>query len=573
MKRNLLLPIGIDNFRKLRENGFYYVDKTALIEQLVDSWGEVNLYTRPRRFGKSLNMSMLYEFFRIGANKELFDGLYISANKELCHTYLGRFPTIFVSLKDVGRISFDNATYCLKEVIAKEAEKFSFLLESPRLTTSQKETYKAIISVKNGEYTMSDRILSSSLNVLSELLYRHYERNCILFIDEYDVPLDKAFQYGYYDEMVDLIRELFGKALKSNPYLKAAVLTGCLRITKESIFTGLNNFKILSITDERFDEEFGFTEQEVKKILSDYGVSDHLQEIKEWYDGYRFGDADIYCPWDVMNHVDYLIQNPRATPQAYWINSSGNDLVRRFIDKADKTTKDEIERLMQGGTIKKKLHLELTYNELDDNIDNLWSVLFTTGYLTMVGKPMDGVYTLKIPNNEIKIVFKEKIHAWFSQLIKADTPHLQSFWRALATGESQVVEKILHMLLNKTISVLDPKGPKHEKEQFYHAFLDGVLVGNSHWGILSNRETGDGFADILVEAENPDLGMVIELKSVDTLQELEPACRDAIAQIETKRYDTYLHNEGRGEIWAYGIAFFKKRCKVMAKRLANQSCQ
>lgn len=569
MANELMLPVGIESFDEIRNGNFYYIDKTRLIEQLLNQWGKVNLFTRPRRFGKTLNMSMLRYFFEIGTDKSLFDGLYISQNKELCDEYLGKFPVIFISLKDVEGTTFEKANYSLVEIIAKEARRFSFLLDSDKLTSDEKDHYRAITDKECGQYTMSEMVFPSSLQVLSELLCKHYEQKTIILIDEYDVPLDKAFQNGYYREMVALIRGLLGRALKSNESLQFAVLTGCLRVSKESIFTGLNNFKVLSITDVRFDEQFGFTEDEVKKLLETYHLDSHMAEAKEWYDGYRFGDVDVYCPWDVMNYVDELKHNSNAEPGSYWINSSSNDLVKRFIDKADKTTRDEIELLLAGEAIEKRVRLELTYDEIDSSIDNVWSVLFTTGYLTQTGKPKRDVYMLKIPNEEVREVFKYQIQEWFDKTVQNDSNGLAPFWKALSNGDAKMVEDSLTRILSQTISVLDPKGSETEKEQFYHAFLSGMLVGNKNWGILSNKESGMGFADLMVETDDPNCGLIIELKSVGKITQLDDACGRAMLQIHDRRYDEYLRNEGRNEIWAYGIAFYKKRCKVVVEKLKS----
>ena len=566
----LKLPVGIENFEEIRKEGFYYIDKTGLIEQLLNQWGKVNLFTRPRRFGKTLNMSMLRYFFEIGTDKALFEGLYISRNEKLCEEYLGKYPVVFISLKNVDGLTFEDAKYQLVELIGIEAERFHFLLGSDKLTENEKSRYRALIKIRDGHYTMDSGIVASSLQTLSQLLYKHYGQKTIILIDEYDVPLDKAFQHGYYKEMVATIRALFGTALKTNEALQFAVLTGCLRVSKESIFTGLSNFKVLSITDARFDEQFGFTEGEVETLLGAYHLESHLSETKNWYDGYHFGDADIYCPWDVINHVDRLCGEPNAEPQSYWINTSGNDLVKRFVDKADKTTRDEIERLVAGETIEKSVRLELTYDEIDNSIDNLWSVLFTTGYLTQEGKPERGVYKLKIPNEEVREVFKYQIQELFNNTILKDSNGLRAFWKAFEEGNALEIEESLTRTLSKTISVLDPKGPQTEKEKFYHAFLSGMLVGNGTWGVLSNKESGDGFADLMVETDNPNSGIIIELKSVDRLSELDGACERAMTQIHDRRYDEYLRNEGRNDIWAYGIAFFKKRCKVVAEKL-NQN--
>lgn len=432
-----LMPVGIEFFDEIRTSGYYYIDKTKLIEQLLQNMGKVSLFTRPRRFGKTLNMSMLKCFFEIGTAPALFDGLYISGNKELCDTYMGKYPVIFLSLKGVEGLTFEEAKYRLIELIGTEAERFAFLDDSDRLSANEKEKYCALIALNNGKYAMEEGLLISSIQLLSKLLYQHYGQKTVILIDEYDVPLDKAFQNGYYREMVSLIRGLLGQALKTNTSLQFAVLTGCLRISKESIFTGLNNFKILSIDDARYDEQFGFTDAEVSDLLEDYDLSGHFAEIKEWYDGYHFGNADIYCPWDVINHVDHLLQEPDVCPQAYWINSSGNDLVKRFVDKADKTTRDEIEQLIAGNAIEKRIRLELTYDEIENSIDNLWSVLFTTGYLTQVGKAVDGVYRLVIPNKEVREVFVFQIQEWFRQTIVEDAKPMQELCRAFLDGDAE----------------------------------------------------------------------------------------------------------------------------------------
>ncbi len=567
MGERIKLPVGIDNFEKLRREKFYYVDKTKLIEQLLEQWGEVNLFTRPRRFGKTLNMSMLCQFFGIGTDKTLFDGLYISKNKMLCEAYMGRFPVVFISLKNVEGLTFAEAKYRFMEIIGREADKFRFLLSSEKLTKSEKERYQALISMNNGQYIMDEKNLSSSLRVLSELLCKHYDQKTIILIDEYDVPLDKAFQHGYYREMVALIRGMFGDALKTNDFLQFAVLTGCLRVSKESIFTGLNNFKVLSISDSRFDEQFGFTDEEVEALLKAYHAESHLTETKEWYDGYRFGNTDVYCPWDVINHVDRLTGDPNAKPEAYWINTSGNGLVKRFIDKADKTTRDEIERLIAGEAIEKFIRLELTYDEIDNSIDNLWSVLFTTGYLTQAGMTAAGAYKLVIPNKEVREVYKLQIQEWFKRKIFNNAEQLKDFWNAFEKGEAQSVEKYLNKTLSNSISVFDTKAHNEERENSYHMLLVGLLAGEEDWLVRSNVEAGEGFADIIVEPEDPDEGIVIELKYSKEISGMEQACEKALAQIKDRRYQEYLQNDGRNEILVYGIAFCKKRCKVVVEKL------
>lgn len=558
----LKLPVGIEDFREIRCAGFYYIDKTDLIEQLLNNWGKVNLFTRPRRFGKTLNMSMLQRFFEINADESLFNGLSIMQRKDLCDEYLGKFPVVFLTLKGVDGLTFDKARQKLTSLVAREADRFHFLKGSSNLTDNEKERYLALVRMDNGKYSMDEDTLESSLQTLSELLFRHYQKKVIILIDEYDVPLDKAYQNGYYKEMVSLIRSLFGDALKTNEFLQFAVLTGCLRVSKESIFTGLNNFKILSVTDVRFDEQFGFTETEVEKLLKDYHLESHLSEIKEWYDGYHFGDADIYCPWDVINHVDLLCENPGELPQCYWINSSGNALVKRFISMANKTTRDEIERLISGEPIEKFIRQELTYDEIDNSIDNVWSVLFTTGYLTQAGITEQGAYKLIIPNREVREVFRSQIQDWFNDKIRHNTERLTDFWNSIEKGKPEEIEQYLNWTLSNSISVFDTK----EKENSYHALLIGLLTGNSDWIVRSNVEAGEGFADIIIEPENPDSGIIIELKYSKEASGLEKACEKAVSQIKDRRYYEYLRNDGRPDITLYGIAFYKKRCKVVIEK-------
>ena len=573
MANTLKLPVGIDDFRKLRESHFYYVDKTRLIEQLLLNWSEVTLFTRPRRFGKTLNMSMLKSFFDIGTDKALFDGLYISGNKELCDEYMGKFPVIFLSLKGVEGLTYDEAFEAFVRIMGKEVTRLSFLADSDKLTQIEQEQYKGLTIMKNGRLVFDKEKLISSLQLLSQLLYKHYGKKVVILIDEYDVPLDKAFQNGYYKEMVSLIRGLFGQALKTNEFLQFAVLTGCLRISKESIFTGLNNFKVMSITDSRFDEQFGFTDSEVKKLLSDYGMESHFDEVKEWYDGYHFGRADVYCPWDVINHVDHLRDDSDAKPQTYWINSSGNSLVRRLINRADSSTKDEIERLIAGEAIEKVIRLDLTYDEIDNTIDNIWSVLFTTGYLTKIGevKLPDSesyAYKLVIPNKEVREVFVLQIQEWFKAVVANDNDTMKLLSKAILDKDETILARQLNIVMGRMISILDTKAPDDMKENFYHGLLLGLLRGsNPDWLIKSNRESGDGFSDILIKPENPDLGIVIEVKYAKEFKGLDAACDAAMAQIKQKRYDETLRDEGRGDILVYGIAFCRKRCKVAGEKL------
>lgn len=567
MTEALKLPVGIEDFAEIRQAGFYYVDKTKFIEQLLDGWGKVNLFTRPRRFGKTLNMSMLRYFFEIGADASLFDGLQIAKNKKLCEEYQGKYPVIFLSFKNVEGLTFADAQYRLAELIAGEAERFAFLAQSDKLTENERSLYCGLTAVREGRYALAGEVLVSALQLLSKLLSKHYGQKTIILLDEYDVPLDKAFQNGYYKEMVSLIRGMLGQALKTNEFLQFAVLTGCLRVSKESIFTGLNNLKVLSITDNRFDEQFGFTDAEVEQLLAAYNLADHLDETKAWYDGYRFGAADVYCPWYVINHVDVLRSNPLAKSQAYWINTSGNALVKLFIEMADKSTRDELERLVAGEAIEKHIRLELTYDEIDSSIDNLWSVLFTTGYLTQKGVTEDGAYKLVIPNQEIREVYKLQIQEWFKKKVFADTEQLQSFWQAFAMGDSEAVELFLNRTLSNSISVFDAKGRDEERENSYHMLLVGLLAGKSDWLVRSNVEAGEGFADIIVETDDLDDGVIVELKYVQTMTAMEKSCAKALAQIRAKRYAEYLHNNGREKVLLYGIAFCKKKCRVMAEKL------
>ena len=564
MDEFLKLPVGIDNFEKIRRNGFYYVDKTSLIEQLFSNWGEVNLFTRPRRFGKTLNMSMLKYFFEIGTDRSLFDGLHISSNEKICSEHMGKYPVIFLSLKNAEGLNFDTAKYQMVELIAREAERFPFLAKDTNLSDRDREKYRVLTAFADGHYQMSDDVLYGSLQTLSELLYKHFNQKTVILIDEYDVPLDKAFQHGYYREMVALIRAMFGRALKTNEALAFAVLTGCLRVSKESIFTGLNNFKILSITDSRFDEQFGFTDKEVQKLLADYHLEARFSETKKWYDGYRFGNVDVYCPWDVINHIDRIKDDPNARPEAYWINTSGNDLVKRFVDKANRTTRNEIEQLIAGNAIEKTLRLDLTYDEIDNSIENLWSVLFTTGYLTQTGMTEDGAYRLVIPNREICEVFKLQIQEWFKKSIFSNTEQLTAFWKAFEEGNTDGVEMYLNRIMSNSISVFDIKTGEGKKEISYHNLLVGILTGNADWLVKSNVEAGEGFADIIVETEDPNAGIVVELKYTKDYDEMEQACRAALDQINDRRYQEYLLNDGRKDITLYGIAFCKKRCKAMA---------
>lgn len=560
MNDTLKLPVGIDDFKKIREAGFYYVDKTKLIEQLLQSWGEVTLFTRPRRFGKTLNMSMLKSFFEIGAEKSLFQGLYISEKEKLCAEYMGKYPVIFLSLKGVEGLHFADAQKMLMTIINNEVRRHYYLKTSDKLTVEDRKQFEKML-------LNEDVNLVDSLRLLSQLLYLHYDQKVVILIDEYDVPLDKAFKNGYYQEMVSLIRGLFGQALKTNEFLQFAVLTGCLRVSKESIFTGLNNFEINSIVDIEHEEGFGFTDAEVMQMLKYYHCTERYSDIKEWYDGYHFGNADIYCPWDVINFVKKLLTDSNAKPSAFWINSSGNDLVKLFVDKADQSTKDEIERLVTGKSVTKRIRLDLTYDEIENSIDNVWSVLFTTGYLTNIGNPESGVYELVIPNREVHEVFVLQIQEWFQRSV-AKEESMPEFSKAILEADAEGLQKQLNVIMSRMISVLDTKAREEQKENFYHGLLLGLLRGsNPDWLIKSNRESGDGYSDILIEPENPDAGIIIEVKHAASISGLDKACENAMAQIKNRRYDETLRENGRCDILAYGIAFHKKRCRVVCERL------
>ena len=557
MDNKLKLPVGIENFEEIRKSGFYYVDKTRLIEQLLQNWGKVNLFTRPRRFGKTLNMSMLKSFFEIGTDSSLFEGLYISNNTELCNEYMGKYPVIFLSLKGVDGLTFSKSKEMLSEIIKEEADRHYYLKNSEKLTQEDRISFQSIL-------TGTDENIENSLKTLSRFLYKHYDRKTIIIIDEYDVPLDKAFQNGYYKEMVALIKGIFGQALKTNDFLQFAILTGCLRISKESIFTGLNNFEVLSILNVQYDECFGFTDAEVRKILKDYGLSAHYADMKEWYDGYRFGNTDIYCPWDVIRYSKSLCMDEEAKPEDFWSNSSGNAIVRRFIDKADASTKNEIERLIAGEYIEKEISQELTYEELDDKIENLWSVLFTTGYLTQQGRTDDDRYRLAIPNKEIRNLFIKKVREWFRDASKNDGKALEEFCNAFIQKNSQKIEQLFGDYLWNTISIRDTAVAKEKKENFYHGILLGLLGYKSNWIIKSNAESGTGYSDILIEAPDNRTGIVIELKYAEN-GNMDKACLDAIKQIEEKDYVGRLKQDGMRNFISYGIACYKKDCKVMLK--------
>lgn len=561
MDTKVMLPIGIEDFKEIRTDGFYYIDKTGLIRELLQSRGKVNLFTRPRRFGKSLNMSMLKYFFEAGHDPALFEGLAISKETALCEEYMGKFPVISISLKDVRGGSFATALAMLRNLIVKEALRFQFLLESDRLTELEKQRYMRIVNCEDTGDAVSDAILISSLQILSELLERHYKRKVIILIDEYDVPLDKAMLAGYYDDMANLISTLFSQALKSNSSLHFAVLTGCLRVTKESIFTGLNNLNVLSITNIQFDEHFGFMDDEVKEMLAYYQLSGAYDSMKEWYDGYRFGNTDIYCPWDVICYCNQLRQDPDAQPEAFWSNTSGNDIIRRFISMADGTVKREIEQLMAGEAIKKAVRKELTYRELYDSTDNLWSVLFLTGYLTQRGKADGETFMLAIPNQEIRMIFKNQILEWFQDTARADGTTLNAFCEAFQNGNTNDIEEQFNDYLWNTISIRDTF-VKGKKENFYHGILLGLLRYKESWAVSSNEESSEGYSDIVIEIGKERIGIIIELKYAKD-NNLEQECMKALAQIEKNNYEEVLQKNGMRTILKYGIACHMKQCQVL----------
>ena len=564
------LPVGIENFREIRTGGFYYVDKTGLIKTLLENPGKVNLFTRPRRFGKTLNMSMLKYFFEAGSdvmpfnNITLFDGLEISKEKELCEEYMGKFPVISITLKGATGESFEDAKVMLRRIIGKEAMRFRFLLESDRIDDAERSQYKALVSMdKTGAFTMSDELLKDSLQTLSQLLQKHYDRDVIMLIDEYDVPLDKAYQSGYYNSMVELVKILFGNAFKTNDSLKFAVLTGCLRISKESIFTGLNNFNVYTVKDVQYNEYFGFLDREVQNLLKYYGFMEKYDAVKKWYDGYNFGKLEVYCPWDVVSYCHALRMEPSTEPQNYWVNTSSNDIIRRFLSKAKTADRNDIEQLVNGNSIKKTIRQELTYRDLDSNPDNLWSILFTTGYLTQRSAQTGELTELVIPNREIRWIFIRQIREWFRWETEKNMENLESFCRAFQENDITAIEEGFNAYLKKTISIRDTHTKKEMKENFYHGILLGLFGNMDGWNVQSNAESGDGYSDISIEIEEQETGIVIELKYAENAS-FDTACREAMKQINDRNYGEKLIDDGMKIIRKYGIACYKRRCKVIS---------
>lgn len=554
------LPVGIENFEKIRRDGFYYVDKTDLIKELLENWGEVNLFTRPRRFGKTLNMSMFQCFFEIGCDKSLFDGLRIAEESTLCETYMGKFPVISISLKGIDAADYETARNLMVKVVNEEARRFQFLTESSRLTDTDKMLFGQLLQKE-----MDDETLFCSLRELTELLRKHYEKQVIVLIDEYDVPLAKANELGYYGEMVRLIRGIFGSALKTNHNLYFAVLTGCLRVAKESIFTGVNNFNTFTITDVDFDEYFGFTDAEVKEMLEEYQLGSSYEDVREWYDGYRFGNVDVYCPWDVICYVNKRRTDPALQPQNYWLNTSGNEVVRHFIEAlGDGVTKTEMERLIGGEIVQKEIHEEMIYHDLYADMGNVWSVLFMTGYLTQRGRADGNLYNLVIPNREIRNIFTEQIMKMFQEQAEQDGETLGRFCDALEQGNAEEVERCFTGYMRKTVSIRDTFVRKSTKENFYHGMLIGLLGFKEGWTVMSNREAGDGFSDIQILIDDAETGIVIEVKYAQN-GDLEAECQKALTQMRALHYEDGMRNAGMQKVFKYGIACWKKTCKVVVE--------
>jgi len=563
-----MLPIGIEDFKEIITQNFYYIDKTNMINELLNNWSKVNLFTRPRRFGKSLNMSMLRYFFEIGTDHTLFNGLKISDEKEICKEYMGKFPVISISLKDISGANFSKAVYKLKSIIRNESLRHQYLMESTVLSKYDKAEFEPLIASE-----MSDETLEQSLMILSRTLNKHHTQKVIILIDEYDVPLSKAYEYGYYDDMIMLIRGILEYSLKTNENLKLAVLTGCMRISKESIFTGMNNFKIRSVTDVKFDEYFGFTDNEVKNLLKQYHFEEKYDAVKQWYNGYKFGKVSVYCPWDVINYIDDLNETPDIVPQNYWLNTSGNDIIRRFLDKADETTKWELEQLISGETIEKEIYQEMTYAELDKTIDHLWSVLFTTGYLTynpetLYAKSSEINFqklSLKIPNEEIRCIFKNQIYKWFDDYVQTNADLYKNFSEAFMQGDFIKIEDIFNQYLSETISIRDTSVRKSMKENFYHGILLGILKYRNDWIIKSNIESGNGYSDIIINCKSKKIGIVIEVKYAEN-NDLNSECQNALKQINKLLYTSVLKEYEPTTIYKYGIACYKKQCKVISEK-------
>ncbi len=548
------LPIGIEDFGDFRRRDYYYIDKTGMIKELLENCGSVNLFTRPRRFGKSLNISMLKYFFETGTDRSLFDGLAISREKELCEQHMGQYPVISLSLKQVYGLDFQSAVNSMRSLISSEAARFDYLQNSKILGAEDKAL---MMEIRKGKGECTDAVYQ-----MSRILHACHGQKVIILIDEYDVPLQKAETEGYYREMVNFISKFFSSSMKTNPHMEFAIITGCLRISRESIFTGFNNSKIHTIADERYDEWFGFTDAEVQKLLADYGQSQYYETTKEWYDGYLFGREYVYCPWDVINWCDVLINTSYHVPQNFWANSSGNQMVRRFAEIADEDTREQLGRLLEGKSIWKQLDFEITYDEIDESIENLWSVLFMTGYLTYKNRDEDGNFELKLPNKEITKLFKNIVDTWFTNKVVRDKKGLQEFVRALENEDENELETVLNENLAASVSYLD-RGRIKEREAFYHGLLLRMLKSRSGWIVRSNREAGDGRLDLVMYREREDCALIFEVKYVREYRDLKRAAQAALKQIELKNYDRYFEGWMPGKITHYGIAFCRKRCCVL----------
>ena len=556
LKRKML-PIGVENFEKLRRNDMYYVDKTEMISDLIMNHGDANLFTRPRRFGKTLTMDMLKTFFEIGQDASLFDGLTISSHSDICEKYQNKYPVVFISLKGATGSTYEKANSMIKQLVAEEYQRHSYLADSDILDSIEKDQFNRIRSI-----SLNEGDLENSLRTLTRLLCKHHNQKVILLIDEYDVPLDKSFLNGYYDDMVSFIRIFLGEALKTNDNTEFAIVTGCIRISKESIFTGVNNFKVFSINDTRFSDYFGFTNDEVREMLSYYGIIDKYETTKAWYDGYLFGKTEIYCPWDVLNHCDTVVNTDDIEPQAYWINSSGNDIIRKFIEMANSTTKSELELLIAGNTVVKTIKQELTYADLYSSIENMWSILYMTGYLTKRSIPERKQFELAIPNLEIREIFEEQIYEWFKDFSRKDSSTLNAFCQTFADGNAEEAQKQFTAFLRKTISIRDTYVKAAKKENFYHGILLGLLSYRDDWIVKSNVESGDGYSDIVIKIPDDEIGMIIEVKYGEDA-DMEKGCADALAQIERMNYSEILEDDEVQTIYKYGIACYKKRCKIV----------
>lgn len=548
------LPVGVENFEEIIDKGYYYVDKTLLIRDLIDLRGKVNLFTRPRRFGKTLNMSMLRYFFEKAEEdrRYLFQRTKIMDAGEKYRSEMGKYPVISLSLKSMKQGSYEEAFHCLKEEIADEFKKHLELLGKLETEDDRKKYDQLANRRAPGEEYLN------SLQFLSQCLYSCYGSKAVILIDEYDVPLENAYFRGFYDRMVDLIRSLFESALKTNDALEFAVVTGCLRISKESIFTGLNNLNVISITDKTYAEHFGFTQEEVDRMLERYGLMEKREDVKRWYDGYQFGDTEVYNPWSVINYVNSSYRDKDVLFKPYWSNTSSNSIVRTLVEKADISAKQEIEALIDGGTITKPIHEDITYDEMDSTQENLWNFLFFTGYLKKISEYQNGedIYVeMAIPNSEVRYIYKNAVRRWFEE--KTDKKDLSPLYESILNGDREKMAEILSENLMETISFYD------YQESYYHGFLAGMLKNIGNYIVLSNRESGNGRPDLLLKYPSVrGKAVILEIKIAKTYRELEQKCDEALEQIEAQRYEEPLRQEGYSDILKYGVAFYRKECVV-----------